>query len=378
MKCVKCGAEIPKNCMYCKMCGKEVQLVPDYNFLEDDILSYIVEEGAKKTISPNQQSKAVSQKKECKAPKQKKKMYLWGGICIIIVCAVITFFIVQAEIKKQNASSYDYQLQKAEEYEQEDDYLTALTYYYNAWELNKTDSNIPYRIVLIYMEINEEDKAVDLLKKRIKEKPTEKAAYELLISIYDEEEDYESIRNLCVGVADSDILDLFEDYLVEQPKFEDISGSYTVPFSVKIFSKYSYSIYYTVDGSDPVKHGMPYHQEIELAEGTTTVKAVTENEAGIFSEVVSNTYQVTPAPPAAPKITPESGTYDQPVNISIQIPKDSRVYYTWDQSTPTEESQAYMGEFQMPQGENILTVIAYNSYGLKSNVSTAHYIYMQQ
>ena len=37
MKCANCGAEIKLGCVYCSVCGKEAQIVPDYN-VEEDIL----------------------------------------------------------------------------------------------------------------------------------------------------------------------------------------------------------------------------------------------------------------------------------------------------------------------------------------------------
>ena len=49
MKCKKCGAEIAVGKLYCSKCGAEVQLVPDYNFLEDDMLSDIVQQGVRGT-----------------------------------------------------------------------------------------------------------------------------------------------------------------------------------------------------------------------------------------------------------------------------------------------------------------------------------------
>ena len=35
MKCRYCKAEIPEGELYCKKCGREVQIVPDYNPLEE-------------------------------------------------------------------------------------------------------------------------------------------------------------------------------------------------------------------------------------------------------------------------------------------------------------------------------------------------------
>ena len=47
MKCANCGAEIKLGCVYCSVCGKEAQIVPDYNVAVSythlaDVLNYIV------------------------------------------------------------------------------------------------------------------------------------------------------------------------------------------------------------------------------------------------------------------------------------------------------------------------------------------------
>ena len=44
MKCSKCGAEIDAGSVFCKKCGEPVQMVPDYNILEDDFLISLLEE----------------------------------------------------------------------------------------------------------------------------------------------------------------------------------------------------------------------------------------------------------------------------------------------------------------------------------------------
>lgn len=41
MKCKNCGAEIPKGFVYCEKCGAEVQIVPDYNPLEDVLTAQV-------------------------------------------------------------------------------------------------------------------------------------------------------------------------------------------------------------------------------------------------------------------------------------------------------------------------------------------------
>ena len=39
MKCVHCGANIPDDQMICPVCGAEVQIVPDYNPLDQETLT---------------------------------------------------------------------------------------------------------------------------------------------------------------------------------------------------------------------------------------------------------------------------------------------------------------------------------------------------
>ena len=48
MKCANCGAEIKVGCIYCSVCGKEAQIVSDYNLLEDDFLRNMLKEREEK------------------------------------------------------------------------------------------------------------------------------------------------------------------------------------------------------------------------------------------------------------------------------------------------------------------------------------------
>ena len=77
MKCANCGAEIKLGCVYCSVCGKEAQIVPDYN-VEEDILKELLEEDDKtnKNASSNGKKKKSlknSQKKKKEAEQKKKQ-----------------------------------------------------------------------------------------------------------------------------------------------------------------------------------------------------------------------------------------------------------------------------------------------------------------
>ena len=51
MKCRYCKAEIPEGELYCKKCGREVQIVPDYNPLEEMLTAQIQLDGNEQGLS---------------------------------------------------------------------------------------------------------------------------------------------------------------------------------------------------------------------------------------------------------------------------------------------------------------------------------------
>ena len=379
MKCTRCGAEIPKNYMYCSSCGKEVQLVPEYNFLEDDVLSSIIQEGAKANI-PGADLGTEDSKADICAKKitRRKKMrrYIVGAVCLIVVSAALVSFLIYKDIQKKHANSYDYQYEQAEEYFSVKDYENALLYYQNALELRPSDNDAQNAIVEIYLITEKKDSAIKLLHEMIVEEPQDKASYEKLISLYAEDEKYDKIRELCEDVKDADILELFTDYLVEQPTFSRISGTYVNPTKITISCAKGYDIYYTLDDEDPSETGMLYREPISLEEGTTVITAVTRNRQGIYSEAVKATYTVRYEAPDMPKVTPTGGVYVEPQMITIQVPSDCVAYYTWDGSNPTTSSPVYSGPLEMPMGNQVLSVMLVNSVGLKSSIYRVNYVYM--
>ena len=75
MKCANCGAEIRVGCVYCPVCGKEAQIVSDYNILEDDYLDSLLQEGEKPSVpsKSKQKEKAAKPKQEKPTGKKSKK-----------------------------------------------------------------------------------------------------------------------------------------------------------------------------------------------------------------------------------------------------------------------------------------------------------------
>lgn len=71
MKCANCGAEIRVGCVYCPVCGKEAQIVSDYNILEDDYLDSLLQEGEKPSV-PSKASRRKSSKAQTGKADRKK------------------------------------------------------------------------------------------------------------------------------------------------------------------------------------------------------------------------------------------------------------------------------------------------------------------
>ena len=72
MKCANCGAEIRVGCVYCPVCGKEAQIVSDYNILEDDYLDSLLQEGEKPSV-PSKSKQKESPNRKSRQEKNRKK-----------------------------------------------------------------------------------------------------------------------------------------------------------------------------------------------------------------------------------------------------------------------------------------------------------------
>lgn len=372
MECKKCGAKIPQGNVYCSVCGNEVQLVPDYNFLDEDVLGNLAQ-GKAQTEETLPAEQPIKQKTAGK----RKKITVLGVIFVVILAASLTLLLVYQDIKKKNENSYTFQYQKAEECMEAEEWEDAVSYLKRALEIKKNDRRARERLLEIYLEREDMASALPILEGFAREGKIDRADVKILIGIYSDKEEYDKILDLYEEAGYGEWSDLFEDYLVERPRFSSISGTYGHSLDIEISTKNGYEIFYTTDGRDPVSHGRPYHTSIVLKkEGTTALSAVSRNEKGIYSEIVKAEYTIKYEPLPMPKVEPAGGTYTEPQRITVQVPPDCVAYYTWDGSDPVKGSAKYTGPLEMPPGNQVLSVILINSVGLRSCVYRVNYIYM--
>ncbi len=373
MKCAKCGAELKKGCLYCSVCGHEAQIVSDYNVLEDDYLRSLLKDG---------ESVKTPQEKEPEPKKTKKKKnshLLLIICCCLIVTGAAVGVAVKLYIDNKNANSYDYQIEMAEKELVDHNYENALQYYKTALALQPDDIKVREAMAEIYTSRKEYDSALVLYMDILQLDKNNKEAYQHLIAIYDEKGDYDSILSLKENVTDEDILALFDDYEVDDPIISPLGGQYDDYVTVVIYSIAENDIYYTLDGTVPDKeNGIPYPQGgISLNRtGNFEINAVCCNEKGIYSDIVSEEYQIQFKKPRLPSVSPDGGLFSEETIITIAQQKDCTIYYTWDSTDPTRESAVYTEPLVVPEGDYVLSVMAVNNKtGLASDIYRVNFGY---
>lgn len=372
MKCVNCGAEVPKGELYCPSCGQEVQWVPDYDTLETVLIQQ-----EEKTARQKQRAQELKRAKEAEQKKkmeEKKKARFWMIICGtgVVLLLVLIFF-----VNRMTFQSYDYQMQQAESAFTNNQYDKAYDYVERALELEPDDPGATLLLAEIYIKEGKEDTALPILKSIIKNHPDNMEAYNQLILLYDKQGDNDAIKELLDSCEDEEILDRFEDYLAEVPTVSLEEGEYSEKQTIYLYpADEDDMLFYTLDGEEPSETSEVYTNDgIELGEGVHTLKVVAVNEKGMHSDIISMEYTIVLTPPDTPIIAPSSGEYRQETKIQVvNIPEGCTAYYAFDE-TPTTSSRQYTRAISMPEGEHIFSVIFVDENGKVSNVASATYAF---
>lgn len=382
MKCANCGAEIKLGCVYCSVCGKEAQIVPDYN-VEEDILKELLEEDDKlnKNASSNGKKKKSlkkSQKKKKEAEQKKKQKRLLITVSVLIAIAIIGVIIVLL-VQNSHKKSFDYQYQKGISYTEEKNYTKALTYFEQAEKLQPDNVDVLLRMADLYrLRKDETSEEAYLLQILTLDKNNEEA-YQMLIALYDKQKEYDKLQDLYEQSDSDKIKALFDNYEVKAPEFSEEAGEYNDTIEIELMADSDCTIYYTLNGDSPIEKGMEYTEPISLEdEKEYTIKAVAKDARGFYSEIAEADYEITFEAPDSANVTPAAGTYYDAQSISIQVPAGSTAYYTWDGSTPTQDSDVYSEPLEMPQGNNVLSVLVVDDHGLASPVIRYNYIYLPE
>lgn len=435
MKCANCGADIPAGMLICPDCGTEVQMVPDYNPL-DDVLTREVK-GSVEDVTrplPNSSGQVYQQRNRSRQQPQNSTRVLSQGELDRIrsnqmrtsqksnyrgrdtvgeerirptgrdTRAQQTDYrtaderrrqkalrMQQAKKKRRNTmivvmvilvavgisgillyqNSYSGTLNKAEKAYQSSEYSKAIRYYNLAIAKDNTRATAYVGLSKVYIAQDELDKAENMFLNAIDSQPENADLYEALAQFYIKTDQADKISGTLDG-SSKNVLKEMSDYVSDMPEFSLEEGTYTEVQQVSLSG--NGKIYYTTDGNEPTTDSTLYTEPILIEDGTVVIKAICVNKKGIPSLVATKTYQVEIPIEDAPAVTPSTGQYTSATQISITVPEGYTAYYTMDNTTPTIASTQYTGPIDMPEGQTIFSAILVNKNGKTTQVTKRNYV----
>jgi len=278
MRCQKCNAEIPEGKIYCEHCGTAIQMVPDYNPVED--------------IAIGKEENKIPKPSEKEKPQEEKKpwYYRWRyGIAAVLAAALgiaafqisyrsmtrtektaeaePTVILLEKPTFSVEPGTYDYSPQLIISHPQK---AAGFIYYTTDGTTPGTDSRVYERPI----EIGEGTTIIRALFVRVDGVQSEEAdgTYEVVFDFPDE------------------------------PVISISSGDYAEPFTVSITGEAGSQIYYTTNGEEPDRYSNLYRGPFTVNPGLTVLQAIAIDPDGGESAIVEAIYNVqeNPVPGEAP------------------------------------------------------------------------------
>lgn len=393
MKCPNCGKELTEGFLYCDICGGEVRIVPDFEpELESqiyDTLTGVAEEIVTSDHDKSESKKDGSTQSEI-TDKNETNKKMNNGIkgyfkkyksrntpyfaALMIIAAVLFFSTALIiGIKVYQYHSYNYQVSEALKAGGEKQYSKAITYLERAIEISDKDDGAQILLADYFYKNGKTEDAINVLYEYIRKWKEPIDGYRLLISIYEEQADYQKINEILLTCNDENIVNQFQKYVALPPEFSLQDSIYYEMVPLKIIGNSKGRIFYTLDGSDPTENSREYKAPVFLDAGKYTVKAIFINSYGIKSQITSKELTIAVTKPYAPEVSMYSGTYTEPNEIEINPQEDCEVYYTLDGSEPTQASRLYTGPFWMPLGASHFKFITVTENEVLSDVTERKY-----
>ena len=358
--------------MYCPQCGREVQIVPDFEPEIEEEMTGVLEKITDHLI---RSEKAEKKERKIEQEEKRRSRISFYSTVIAAVLAGIVFLIFFAS---NQMATVETQLARAEKAAAEKDYEKAISCMLKASEMDATDLDIRNRLGEYYLLDGQTANAIAAFYDVIRADRENENAYRNLIGIYEKENDYVTINQL-VRDSDSDqIVNTFIKYIANPPQFNYPQGTYEERIPLKLTANTSGTVYFTMDGSEPDENSQVYTTPLFLDDGIYTVRAFFVNEYGIKSETAVQIYQIHLDQAHEPEVSLNSGEYTQPQMITVTVPQGESVYYTVDGSQPTKDSILYSNPIALPIGGSTYQFISYTEEGTASEVVTRNYPFVMQ
>ena len=381
MKCPNCGNELKEGYLICEKCGEEIQIVPDFEpEIENSITETLstlaaLQEGEDTQEEVPQEDEDIEETELSEtdvAADDGKKVWVIVSLVAVFAVALIAYGAYIYHIQ-----TADYQIDKAIEYAANGNYTEAISCLENAAASYPDDADILFLEADYYYLQQDYVSAVRVLYRIIEGNNFThddlEEAYSKVIAIYANEGMYGQINELLRNCPETDIVNMFQNYLAMEPQFSYVEGSYDEVIPLKLSSNTAGTIYYTMDGTKPNTNSLVYTAPLFLESGEYTVSAFFVNDYGIESEVVSKTYVINLDVPDPPVVNLYSGEYAEPMMVSVEEVEGCRTYYTTDESDPTADSVPYTGPIPMPLGTTLFKFVNISEDGISSEITTRTY-----
>lgn len=370
MKCPNCGEKIKKDYLYCEKCGKEIQIVPDFEpEIENSIIETLSAVAEDMLLKPESKQEKETESKEEGSKHSRRRVLAVASLLCLFLLGIFTAFVIRNQYLK---NYYAVQVENAQSLFHQKNYEQAIAYYEKALKM-KEDTSLMIGYADCLYETGQIDQALSYYYAVIEKEPDNEKAYARIISIYEQEENYEEINDLLSSCKDASIRSVFQGYMTADPVFSYESGEYNHVIPLKIQAAVEGTILYSLDGSDPRVKGIEYTSPLFLRYGNYHIKAVFMNDYGLTSEVVEATYTIEGTQPQNPQVFPESGHFNLPQMITVEVPKDCTVYYTIDGSIPDENSYIYGEPIPMKEGVTNYCFITLSADGVYSEMTARSY-----
>lgn len=386
MNCPKCGNELAEGKLLCEKCGEEVKYVPDFDIeLEDKLkesISSMMEELAEK--EPEKKEYEDLEEEDLKDEfrdyfPEKPITLLQNRMFLAVVIAAVVCIVGAAGIAalfRYRENSYTFQYEKAIKYAENNDYGEAVVHMERALAIDSSQTDAGFLLAEYYRKNGMGTSAVSLLKEILAQNadyPKRDAVYDMLLSIYEEQKDYEEMGEILSECDVPRIVSKYNKYAALPPVFNKEGGTYDELISITLEGNAQGFVYYTVDGSAPTINSPVYETPILLESGEYVIRAMFVNMYGVTSEIASQSYYINLSVPEGPVISLDSGTYHEPVLIEVYYNDDTKIYYTTDGSIPDKNSERYNHPIELPYGMSNFSFIAINGSGVGSEVVNRSY-----
>ena len=364
MRCPKCHAEIEEGYLYCKNCGEEIRIVPDYDPQVEDMLSGSLKDVVKEAqqnasekaagvqsaagqsgektasnagASASRKTEGTSRTAGNGRKRHSRKHRLAEGVLCICILAIAG--LISVTLFRRN--SYDYQYQLAVKAVADNDADRALKYLSRAMELEPDQTYMWLFKAQIEKDSGDREAAEESCRYILsKLDPDNQEVYTMLIEMYIEEGDLDSVKDTLSRCPVQAVKNSFADYIAAVPTASFADGIYYDTMEIELDAD-GLDIYFTTDGTKPTVNSTKYEGPIRLTEGSNTIRAVAVSPKGVLSDEAIFSYEISYLEAEPPVVSPDSGEYPAEVEIVVQVPDGCTVLYTLDGSLPTLDSAVY-------------------------------------